>query len=163
MALTPDNSYLSGPKTEAANGDLAAASCKPDDLLPGTNRAINCTDLSELVEVFVQAGVAPATRRAYRSDLDHFFAWGGTIPASDAEIAAYLAAHAEVLKVATLNRRLAAISVAHEAQGHSSPVRSPLVRATMRGIRRDAASPSARPGRFCAKTCSPSWQQWATA
>ncbi|MBB4200956.1 hypothetical protein GGD83_004785 [Rhodoblastus sphagnicola] len=110
-------------------------------------RAIDCTNLTDLVEAFVQAGIAPATRRAYRSDLDHFFGWGGTIPASDAEVAAYVAAHAEVLKVATLNRRLAAISVAHDAQGHPSPVGPPLVRATMRGIRRErgVAQRRARP------------------
>jgi hypothetical protein len=37
----------------------------------------------------VQAGIAPATRRAYRADLDHFEAWGGTIPASDDQVATY--------------------------------------------------------------------------
>jgi integrase len=146
-ALTPDNTHLSRPKTEPAEVDPAVAFCQEDDLLPDVPRAIDCITLSDLVEAFVQAGIAPATRRAYRSDLDHFLAWGGTIPASDAAVAAYLAAHADQLKVATLNRRLAAISVAHEAQGHSSPVRSPLVRATMRGIRRErgVAQRQARP------------------
>lgn len=65
---------------------------------------------------------------------------GGDIPSSDAELAAYLAAHATTLKVATLGRRMAAISVAHEAQGLPNPVRSPLIRATMRGIRREHGS-----------------------
>jgi hypothetical protein len=37
----------------------------------------------------------------------------------------------------TLTRRLAAISVAHEAQRLPNPVSSPLIRATMRGIRRE--------------------------
>ena len=66
--------------------------------------------------------------------------WGGGIPSTEAQVAAYLAAHATTLKVATLTRRLAAISVAHEASGHPNPVRSPLVRATMRGIRRERGS-----------------------
>jgi integrase len=85
----------------------------------------------------VQAGIAPATRRAYRADIDHFRAWGGDIPSTDAELATYLAEHATTLKVATLVRRMAAISVAHEAQGLPNPVRSPLVRATLRGVRRE--------------------------
>ncbi len=102
---------------------------------------IDCTDaLPSEVEAYVQAGIAPATKRAYRADLDHFHAWGGSIPASVGLLAAYLAAHAETLSVATLVRRLAAISVAHEAQGLPNPVRSPLIRATMRGIRRERGS-----------------------
>jgi integrase len=99
------------------------------------------------VEAYVQAGIAPATKRAYRADLDHFRAWGGTIPATDALVAAYLADHAAVLKVSTLTRRLAAVSIAHDARDLSNPVRTPLVRATMRGIRREhgAAQHQAKP------------------
>ncbi len=41
-----------------------------------------------------------------------------------------------VLKVSTLTRRVAAISIAHGARGLPNPAASPLVRATMRGIRR---------------------------
>ena len=99
------------------------------------------------VEAYVQAGIAPATKRAYRADLDHFEAWGGTIPATDALVAAYLADHAAVLKVSTLTRRLAAVSIAHDARDLPNPVRTPLVRATMRGIRREhgAAQRQAKP------------------
>jgi hypothetical protein len=53
------------------------------------------------------------------------------------QLAAYLAEQAATLKVATLTRRLAAISIAHKAQRLPSPVSSPLVRATMRGVRRE--------------------------
>ena len=72
---------------------------------------------------------------------------GGTIPATDDMVAAYLADHAIVLKVSTLTRRLAAISIAHGARGLPNPVASPLVRATMRGIRRahGAAQRQAKP------------------
>ena len=99
------------------------------------------------VEAYVQAGIAPATKRAYRADLDHFRAWGGTIPATEAQVAAYLADHATVLKVSTLTRRLAAVSIAHDAGDLPNPVRTPLVRATMRGIRREhgAAQHQAKP------------------
>jgi len=89
------------------------------------------------VSSYIEAGIAPATRRAYQSDLDHFRAWGGSVPATDAQIASYLADQAGVLSVATLTRRLAALSVAHEALKLSNPIGSPLVRATMRGVRRE--------------------------
>jgi len=56
--------------------------------------------------------------------------------ASAPAMAGYLADHATALKVSTLTRRLAAISTAHEARDRRTPVHSPRVRATMRGIRR---------------------------
>ena len=51
-------------------------------------RAVDCTEtLRAEVEAYVQAGIAPATKRAYRADLNHFKAWGGTIPATEALVA----------------------------------------------------------------------------
>jgi site-specific recombinase XerD len=91
----------------------------------------------DTVRAYVEAGIAPATRRAYKADLEHFRAWGWDIPTTDMQLAAYLAAQATSLKVATLTRRLAAISIAHKAQRLPSPVSSPLIRATMRGVRRE--------------------------
>ena len=100
--------------------------------------AVTCkSQPSDTVRAYVEAGIAPATRRAYKADLDHFRAWGGHIPTTDLQLAAYLAEQATTLKVATLIRRLAAISIAHKAQRLPSPVSSPLVRATMRGVRRE--------------------------
>jgi integrase len=51
-------------------------------------------------------------------------------------IASYLATHSETLSVATLVRRVATISKAHEARGLPNPCRSEIVRATLRGIKR---------------------------
>lgn len=100
--------------------------------------AVSCkTEPSDAVRTYVEAGIAPATRRAYRADLEHFAVWGGDIPTTDIQLAAYLAEHAAILKVATLTRRPAAISIAHKAQRLPSPASSPLVRATMRGVRRE--------------------------
>ena len=92
---------------------------------------------SDNVCAYVEAGIAPATRRAYKADLEHFRAWGGDIPTTDLQLAAYLAEQATILKVATLTRRLAAISIAHKAKRLPSPVSSLLVRATIRGVRRE--------------------------
>ena len=51
-------------------------------------------------------------------------------------MATYLAEHAGKLAVASLVRRVASISIAHEARGFPNPCRAELVRATMRGIKR---------------------------
>ena len=56
-------------------------------------------------------------------------------------VAAYLAEHADALSVATLVRRVATISKAHEAKGLPNPCRSEIVRATMRGIKRTRGGP----------------------
>jgi hypothetical protein len=90
---------------------------------------------SEVVVAYVEAAIAPATRRAYKADLEHFRDWGGGVPTTDMQLAAYLAEQATILKAATLIRRLAAISIAHKAQSLPSPASSPLVRATVRGVR----------------------------
>ena len=65
-----------------------------------------------------------------------FAAWGGSLPAEPALVASYIAAHADTLSVATLVRRIATISKAHEARGLPNPCRSKIVRATLRGVRR---------------------------
>jgi hypothetical protein len=136
--LTRDNTLLSRPTIEPPEGpqpaDAETLGCQTRILVG----AVDCTDaLRAEVEAYVQAGIAPATKRAYRADLNHFEAWGGTIPATDAQVAAYLADHTAVLKVSTLTRRLAAVSIAHDARSLPNPIRTPLVRATMRGIRRE--------------------------
>jgi hypothetical protein len=70
--------------------------------------AINCTSISSLtVADYVRESLSQNTRTAYLSDLEHFESWGGQIPATPEMIAAYLAAHASIHTVATLNRRLA--------------------------------------------------------
>jgi integrase len=97
--------------------------------------------LPEQVRTYVRDAVSENTRRAYRADLDHFTAWGGSVPASPEIIARYLSDHAEVLSIATLKRRLAALSVAHEARGLTSPTSTKLVHATLRGIQRTHGTP----------------------
>jgi integrase len=93
-------------------------------------------DLPQSVLDLIANSTAASTRRAYRSDIEHFLMWGGTIPASPNTIASYLAAHAGALSIATLVRRVATISKAHEAKGLPSPTTTEIVKATMRGIKR---------------------------
>ena len=120
MSVLPsDNLQLSRPK----NWRIAGGNCPIGALAP-------------LVADFVDASVSESSRRAYRSDLTHFIDWGGAIPSDDATVASYLAGNAERLAIATLVRRLASISKAHAIAGLQSPTGSPLVQATLRGIRR---------------------------
>jgi integrase len=119
--LTPDNPQLSEANNEPCEVDLSAN---------------DCTQQIDKVHAYVRESLASNTRRAYLSDLDHFGAWGGCIPATPEMVALYLAEHAEGLSVASLVRRVASISKANESRGFPNPCRAELIRATMRGIRR---------------------------
>ena len=100
--------------------------------------------LAERMADYVRAAKSDNTWSAYRSDLKHFAAWCATegldpLPAAPATIAGYLTAHASTHAVSTLARRLAAISVAHQAAGYRDaelPTRAPEVKAVWSGIRR---------------------------
>ena len=116
--ITRDNFHLSRPK------------------LSPHGSTVDCTDLPQAVARYVRDSLAENTRRAYQSDLRHFELWGGSLPASPETVAAYLAAHADRLSVTTLVRCLASLSKAHQARGLSSPIRSELIRAKLRGIKR---------------------------
>src|SRR5450830_1853145 len=104
--LTRHNLHLSRP----INGDLAHF------------RDNNFTSWErKTVSDYVRESLAENTRKAYVSDLAHFESWGGRIPAAPETIAEYLVAHADTLSVATLNRRLAALSKVHRSRGFSNP------------------------------------------
>lgn len=103
--------------------------------------ATDCSQSRDLVSAFVRASLSGSTRRAYAADLRHFFDWGGRLPAKPACIAAYLAAHAATLSIATLERRRAALAKAHAFAPGENPARSALVNATMRGMKRMTGRP----------------------
>lgn len=105
---------------------------------------VNSTDAeyqTEKVREYVRASTSENSKRAYRSDLNHFIEWGGVIPSDVQLIAGYLVEHAEKLSIATLQRRLVSLSKAHEAQGFENPVKSEVVKATIKGIRRTHGKP----------------------
>ena len=135
-----DFQVQSGPNVEdAAHTDDNISLSKPSF---SPRFAINCTAaLPPDVARYLHASVAANTRRAYQFDLDHFAQWGGTIPATPVQVASYLATHATTHKVATLRRRLAAIAKAHQDRQLPNPVATPLVKSTLRGIRRTEGVP----------------------
>lgn len=90
--ITSDNLHLSGPipiRSEIAREGI----CNPVSIQ-------HCTD-PKVLEL-IAAATASNTHRAYQSDLAHFIAWGGTVPAAADTVAAYIAAHAKTLSPATL-------------------------------------------------------------
>jgi integrase len=95
---------------------------------------------------YLRAAQAENTTRAYRTDWElfegHCRAHGHTaLPANQEVLAVYISGLAIAgRKVSTIERRLAGISVAHQAAGQPSPTTSILVRKTMAGIRRTHGS-----------------------
>ncbi len=105
--------------------------------VPLTKIAINCTGpLDTASAKYVEASRAQSSLKAYASDFRHFLSWGGDVPCGPELVARYIAEHGEALAPASLERRLASISVAHAAKGLPSPTKSELVRSVLKGIRR---------------------------
>jgi len=97
--------------------------------------------LGEQARAYAEDGHAENTRRGYRADWQAFTRWCAArdlpgLPAAPTTLALYLTDQAEVLKVSTLQRRLAAIGQAHRLKGYASPTEDAALRAVWRGIRR---------------------------
>ncbi len=95
----------------------------------------------EQVREFIRASKAENTLRGYTADWRDFCGWCEPqghcpLPAVPETVAAYIADCAGRLNVGSLQRRLNAIAEAHKAAGLASPTGSPVVRNTMKGIRR---------------------------
>lgn len=147
---SPGPIYLSETPVESAlvpagAGPSAASPSDPvrieNKTLSILNRPIDPAEAAAL-RGYLDAATAEATRDGYRADLAHFADWCVTnghtaLPAESATVARYLAALAQAgYKVATLERRLAAISSAHQAQGLDTPTRGAAVRTILQGIKR---------------------------
>lgn len=84
MNLTPDNHQLSQSKTELPESE-------------NLQLTANLDALDEAIAGYLRASLAANTQRAYPSDIAHFTAWGGSIPASPEQVARYLADSARTL------------------------------------------------------------------
>src|SRR4051812_9150540 len=88
--------------------------------------------VSDRTREFLAASKAPATVRAYRSDLADFEYWCVardvvSLPASPETVADYIADLAERgVRSATITRRLSALSQGHKLAGSESPTHSQL-------------------------------------
>ncbi len=96
---------------------------------------------AEALRQYLQAATSDNTRKAYRSAIRQFEKWGGRLPTERDTLVRYLMARAESLNPRTLDLHLTAISQWHHYQRLTDPVRDPLVRKTMNGIRRTHGQP----------------------
>jgi integrase len=98
-------------------------------------------DLTARHRAFLAAATSDNTRRAYRSAIRHFQAWGGVLPCDEAVVVRYLLTYAESLNSRTLALRLTALSQWHLHQGFVDPASTPTVRKTLAGIARTHGKP----------------------
>lgn len=98
-------------------------------------------ELSAQHRAFLAAATSDNTRRAYRSALRHYLAWGGVLPADEAGMIGYLLAFANALNPRTLALRLTALSQWHVHQGFADAASTPTVRKTLAGISRTNGKP----------------------
>jgi integrase len=97
--------------------------------------------LAETARQYLRQAKSDNTRRAYRADWKHFEAWCvahelAPLLAREETLVLYFSELAATHKVSTLQRRLAAISQAHQVAGFETPTRGPVIRNLLAGIRR---------------------------
>lgn len=106
---------------------------------------VQLTQLEEMAEQareYIGQAKASNTLRAYRSDWKDFKGWCAAqgvcaMPAEPQTVAYYLTALIKKgLKVSTLQRRISAISQAHQAADHETPTKHAAVKSVWAGIRR---------------------------
>src|SRR4051794_3984958 len=96
-------------------------------LIPATNSTIAVRNLEKSALGYIAHAKAERTIKAYRSDFKHFERFCeqhnvSALPATPDTIALYLTSLADQgFKVATISRRVAAISKAHSAAGYDAP------------------------------------------
>src|SRR5687768_653311 len=106
-----------------------------------TSALASIEEIAEQARDYARGSKAHNTWRAYGADWRHFEAWCQThrrtaLPAAPETVALYLSAIADAYKPSTLQRRMSAISQAHQAAQLETPTQSLAVRAVMAGIRR---------------------------
>lgn len=99
--------------------------------------------IADKAKLFAQSSKSEATKRAYRSDFQHFSEWCAEhelspLPARAETIAFYITSLADAdYATSTIGRRMVAISQAHKLTDHESPTTHQTVREVWKGIRRE--------------------------
>ncbi|RYG99060.1 MAG: site-specific integrase [Alphaproteobacteria bacterium] len=87
-------------------------------------------------EQYLAACWSDSTRRCYAGDVRDFLRWGGSLPATQAQVLDYVTDRAQALRIHTLKRRLTGIGMAHALQGYPDPTKGALVKKLLRGVKR---------------------------
>lgn len=116
---------------------LAPASALQSIAPAPTVSAVSLPALPPEVARYLRDSSSAATRRAYAGDVGDFLRWGGRVPCDPVMLARYVAERAAVHRPSTLARRVVGIGRAHAAYGFADPSKNELVRAVLRGVRRE--------------------------
>jgi len=121
-------------------------SCKNELTIKTNNNELIAKEyakLDELIRDYMKKALSPSTVKFYGIDLRIFSQWCEsmelqTLPATPDTVARFLAQQTSSgIKPATLTRRLAAIRMAHEANGFANPTQHKGVKAVFKGIKRE--------------------------
>ena len=132
----------------------SAQDTNPSDVDEGFSRQqqAELAESLQRLERYAQNARSEATRKAYASDLEDFRHWCTEygrewLPASPETVGLYIGARAHEMKLSTLERRLAAISVLHKDEGYDSPasVSEAPLRRIWRGLVREKTRAVERP------------------
>lgn len=115
----------------------------------GPKAFIEAPAIERAARGFAEAAKSAATRRAYGSDLRDFEAFcrrhgAAHMPAEPQTVALYTSELAQRAKLATIRRRLVAISQAHRERGLESPTKHEMVRRIVQGIARTLGASQAK-------------------
>ena len=101
-------------------------------LLPEAGALALLEEDGQAAREFAREALAPATRRAYQTDVDAFVGWCrdrgvDPLPAKPEVVAAFLAHEAERgLRASTVARRASGIRLLHRAAGFETPGLDPV-------------------------------------
>jgi len=115
------------------------AAVKPE--YPITSSSLVAQQPVTIDNPYISAATSANTRRAYQSDIRHFEAHGGILPAKPQHIIQYLLQFACNLNARTLSRRIVALRNWHRYQGFTDPTNTPEVSKTLAGIVRTHGQP----------------------
>lgn len=113
-----------------------AASIQKEIIMTALDKRGQANRLALTEADYLAATRSESTRAEYAKDLQYFIAAGGSIPATVDQVAAHITEMATSLAVATIDKRLVSLHVAHLEQGHRSPVHDPRIKQLMQGVRR---------------------------
>lgn len=120
--------------------------CKNELVVKGNNQELIAKEharLDELIRDYMKQALSPSTVKFYGIDLRIFSEWCESmaldaLPATPDTVARFLVQQTNSgIKPATLTRRLAAIRMAHEANGFANPTQHKGVKAVFKGIKRE--------------------------
>jgi site-specific recombinase XerD len=111
-----------------------------DAITTTTTAPLSLHETIERAREFADSAKSANTRRAYRSDFQHFATWCHdraltSLPATPETMALYLSDLAAAYKLASIERKRAAIVEAHKLANHEPPTNG-TARVVMQGIRR---------------------------